>query len=103
MRSTKLPDGRKVLMAKINVPVGAWEIAMYALMHDKLRGKPNPVQEIEGMSKRAVYGMAKESIYKLGIVCPTMEEVLKGYDTEQMYYNVQAFVDHLRELFPEVE
>lgn len=98
MRSALCEDGKRRMIAKVEVPVDGTEIAVYAMGHPSLGEYANPMHGIEKLNKRQIYQLAKDTIREFGIHVPY--EIVSGRWKEQ---HVQRVKNYVVEMFPECD
>jgi len=70
MRSALCQDGKRRMIAKVEVPVDGTQIAVYAIGHPSFQEYANPMHGIEKLNKRQIYQLAKDTIREYGITVP---------------------------------
>lgn len=98
MRSKVGEDGLRTILAKVEVPIGRDQIAMYAMSHPSLKEYANPMHGIEKLNKRQVFVLAKDSIREFGVHIP-YEIVEDRWEPE----HVERVKKHMIDLFPECD
>jgi endonuclease YncB( thermonuclease family) len=98
MRSKLCEDGKRRILAKVEVPVDTDQISTFALVHPSFNQVPDPMNRFENLNKRQVYNLAKETIRLYGIDAP-FEMVGINWSAAQI---ARAKV-HITTLFPEVD
>ena len=71
MRSKDTGDGRKII-AKVEVPLGVDDIAIYALRYLTEMEDKKPCKTADSSQKREIFNMAKTAIRNWGIEEPKM-------------------------------
>lgn len=98
MRSKICEDGKRRMIAKVEVPVDGKMIALYAMGHPDLQEYANPMHALEVLNKRQIYNLAKETIREYGIHVP--HEVVEERWKPQHREKVTKFVV---DMFPECD
>ena len=96
MRSSKCPDGKRRILAKIEVPMDIEDIAGFAwtaVIKDEVskewKSRGNPAEKLKGMNKREILRLAKKTVKKDGTAEP------HEYPAEVL--------QHVKRMFPEVD
>jgi hypothetical protein len=97
MRSKQCEDGKRRILAKVEVPVDADAILTYALAHPSLEGD-DAMNHFENANKRQLFQMAKETIRLYGVEKPADRVSVRW--TERQIERARI---HVRRLFPEVD
>jgi len=99
MRSTVCEDGNRRLLAKVVVPMGVREIAMFALANPQFhKPAPRSLADFKNLNKRQLFNVAKDTVAMQGNMLP--ENIVNEYWTPKQIAN--AF-EHVTMLFPEVD
>lgn len=98
MRSALCEDGKRRMIAKVEVPVDGNQIAVYAIGHPSLKEYANPMHGIEKLNKRQIYQLAKDTIREYGVHVPY--EIIEERWKTQHIERVKTFVV---DMFPECD
>lgn len=99
MRSKLCEDGKRRILAKVEVPVDTSQISTYALVHPSFLEVEDPMSEFENLNKRQLFNLAKESIRMFGVDHPN-EMVGSTIWSKKQIARANA---HVQTLFPEVD
>lgn len=97
MRSKICDDGKRRILAKVEVAVDTNDILTFALVHPSLTGD-EAMNDFENLNKRQLFNLAKETIRMYGTAQPA-EMVGSRWSEKQIVRARQ----HVRRLFPEVD
>lgn len=100
MRSKICEDGNRRIIAKVIVPMGTQEIALFAMANPIFHGNEDAMNVFENLNKRQLFNIAKESISLRGDNVAIADDIATENWTPRQI--VRAF-DHVRRLFPEVD
>ncbi len=99
MRSKLCEDGKRRILAKVEVPIDAAQISTYALVHPSFYQIEDPMSEFENLNKRQLFNLAKDTIRMYGVDTP--HEMIGGSRwTKKQVGRANA---HVQSLFPEVD
>jgi hypothetical protein len=98
MRSAVCDDGKRRMIAKVEVPIDGRQIAVYAIGHPSLQEYANPLHGIEKLNKRQIYQLAKETIREYGVHVP-YKIVEDRWQPKHVEYVTKFVVD----MFPECD
>ena len=98
MRSALCDDGKRRMIAKVEVPVDGTEIALYAMGHPTLKEYANPMHGIEKLNKRQIYQLAKDTTREYGVQVPY--DIVNERWKEQ---HRQRVTNYVVEMFPECD
>tara|TARA_B100000035_G_scaffold83946_1_gene70499 strand:- start:458 stop:754 length:297 start_codon:yes stop_codon:yes gene_type:complete len=98
MRSAICDDGKRRILAKVEVPVGATDITYYALAHPEILNNDNPENKLAQLNKRQIFLLAKETLRRWGTEEP-FELVVQNYKREC----INKLEKHVTSLFPEID
>jgi hypothetical protein len=99
MRSKVCDDGKRRILAKVEVAVDTSQISTYALVHPTFLEVKDPMSEFENLNKRQLFNLAKESIRLFGVNSPN-EIVGTTIWSKKQIARANA---HVQTLFPEVD
>lgn len=98
MRSALCDDGKRRIMAKVEVAVDTNSITYYALAHPDILYNDSPVTKIRTLNKRQLFLLAKETLRQHGTEQP-YELVADNYKNSC----VEDLKTYIAELFPEID
>ena len=97
MRSILCEDNKRRIQAKVVVPMGVYEITMFALANPCFMDEEEAMNAFENLNKRQLFNVAKETVAIRGAAVP--EDVVAENWTERQIARAQ---NHVTMLFPEV-
>jgi len=100
MRSKLCEDGRRRIIAKVVVPMGAQEITTYALAHPQFKMDEDAMNTFENLNKRELFNVAKESVAYRGDNLSTANDIVADTWSPRQIDRAQT---HVARLFPEVD
>jgi hypothetical protein len=96
MKAVKHPDGVRRITMKLEVPVDAQHLALYAL--DMVKTEPSPVDIILGANKREIFALARANIQSYG-----KDTALQNVPKTINLIELQRVEQHVRSVFPEID
>ena len=97
MRSKICDDGKRRILAKVEVAVDTDDILTFALVHPSLAGE-EALNDFMNLNKRQLFNLAKETIRLYGTAQPA-EMVSSRWSQKQ----ITRARTHVRTLFPEID
>jgi len=100
MRSKVCDDGKARILAKVVVPMGALEIATFALSNPQFFDDEEAMNTFTNLNKRQLFNVAKEAVAFRGA------DVEKAADVVRSNWNAKQIArarEHVDMLFPEVD
>ena len=97
MRSKVCDDGKRRILAKVEVAMGTNDIMLFALVHPSLTGD-EAMNDFENLNKRQLFNLAKDTIRLYGT--EEIEFVAKSKWSEKQIARARQ---HVRRHFPEVD
>lgn len=97
MRSRACPDGRRRILAKVEIPLDIDMIAQFSLAHPSMIGD-DAMNRFQSLNKRQLFGLAKETIRMYGSEYPANIVEERWRDQQ-----VARAREHVAALFPEVD
>lgn len=98
MRSKVSDDGKRRILAKVEVAVDTDKILRYALVHPMFSDSNTKLDDFEKLNKRQIFKCAKESIGMFG--SKILEQSVPPMWSSRQ---VDRARQHVRRLFPEVD
>lgn len=98
MRSKLCEDGKRKILAKVEVPVDIESMTHYTLAHPDMNNGQDPLKMLSALNKREIFALAKTSIRLWGVDQPTVN-VQSKFDPEY----IQSAQKYIKSLFPEVD
>jgi phosphomevalonate kinase len=99
MRAKLCEDGRNRILAKVVVPMGLNEVALFAMSHPQFHDSDTALNAFEKLNKRQIFNIAKESVELRGSDIGQAADIASTTWTSRHY---ERAVDHVKMLFPEV-
>lgn len=97
MRSKLCDDGKRRILAKVEVAIGTDDILTFALVHPSLSGD-EAMNDFENLNKRQLFNLAKETIRMHGTTA-----LAEMVDSRWSQKQITRARQHVRLLFPEVD
>lgn len=97
MRSKLCEDGKRRILAKVEVPMAVDDILTFALAHPVFSNTDEAMNEFENLNKRQIFNLAKETIKLYGTANDSMSE------TSWTPKQITRARNHVQLLFPEVD
>ncbi len=98
MRSKLCEDGKRKILAKVEVPVDIESMTHYTLAHPDMNNGQDPMKMLTALNKREIFALAKTSIRLWGVDLPS-KSVQAKWDAEY----IQTAQKYIKKLFPEVD
>ena len=100
MRSTECDDGKRRIIAKVVVPMGAAEITMFALSNPSFFSDDDAMNTFEKYNKRELFNIAKESVAVNGANLIDAKHLVNENWSDRQILRAKQ---HVFRLFPEVD
>jgi hypothetical protein len=100
MRSKTCDDGKNRILAKVVVPMGVREIALFAMSNPRFCPNDEALNEFENLNKRQMFNVAKDSVALRGESVETADEIVQTWWTPRQR---ERAIQHVKQLFPEVD
>lgn len=100
MRSKVCEDGKTRILAKVVVPMGVREIALFAMSNPRFCPNDEALNDFENLNKRQMFNVAKDSVALRGDSLDQAEDIVRVHWTPRQ---IARAMEHVTRLFPEVE
>lgn len=98
MRSKLCEDGKRKILAKVEVPIDVESMTHYTLAHPDMNNGQDPLKLLQTLNKREIFSLAKTSIKLWGVDMPK-NNVQQNFKAE----DIKVAQTYIRTLFPEVD
>jgi hypothetical protein len=100
MRSKVCEDGKNRILAKVVVPMGTHEIALFAMSNPRFCPNDEALNDFENLNKRQIFNVAKETVALRGVDLEAAGDVVRVHWTPRQ---MERAAQHVKQLFPEVD